>query len=368
MLFYRIFALLLCWNGLVLAHQVASVELEFRDIGAQWVLEGELDIAYLLPETRDVPGGPPLSREGVMKSPPAELARIRHESEKRLRELVRLTFAGKEIPWQIQFPDFASEPFALPVDAADVAYLTVLVIIDAQVGVGDLRAFWAGGQETELIIVTEEKDDYGIVSALPGESVLLLKQAAVAGGTAARQPVARSQGWVRSGFHHVLAADHVLFILGLFLLAPGWKSLLQQTLLFTVAHSLSLALATFRLVEVSGGWLDRVIALSIAWVGMENLFVRKLGWRRMALVFGFGLLHGLGFAGSLAEKLRGVSGPRLAVPLIGFNVGVELAQIVVLAVAFLVLWPVREFTPQIRLGGSALIAVAGLAWATQGLW
>lgn len=368
MFFLRILVCLLCVAGGARGHQVESVQLEFTDRGAHWELEGEIDIAYMMPETRNVPGGPAMSRVKAMKASPAEMDRIRTETDKRLRELLRFTFAGRVLPWRIEFPDFQKKPFDLPQSDMDVALITARVVIDAVPGAGDLLVLWANGQDTELIILTEVGPEERIVSALPGGKALLLRRAASGESPPKARKIPATEGWLRSGFHHVMGIDHVLFILGLFLLVPGWRPLLQQSLLFTLAHSLSLALATFRVVQVPGVWVENLIALSIAWIGIENLWLRKLGPQRLVLVFAFGLLHGLGYATVLAEKLRSLSGPQLALPLFEFNVGVELAQISVLAVAFALLWPVRTYTPQIRVVGSAFIALVGLAWLGQRLF
>src|SRR6478735_12705327 len=107
--FVRFLACLLLFAAsapFVHAHQVASVELEFQKDESQWRLLGEMDIAYMLPETRGIPGGLPISREAAMKFPPAELARIRKETEATLRKLMVFRFADKEVPWRIEFPDF----------------------------------------------------------------------------------------------------------------------------------------------------------------------------------------------------------------------------------------------------------------------
>ncbi len=343
------------------------MELEFLKVDGTWRLDGEMDIAYMLPETRAIPGGLPMSREAVMKSPPQELARIRKETEATLRKLIRFTFADKDVPWRIEFPDFKKEPFALPPEAGDIALITTHIVIDAIPGAGELRIHWAGEQETELIILTEEGEEpANVVSTLPGGSLMLLKQTDSGKSAPVEKPV--TGGWVQLGFHHVMGPDHVLFILGLFLLVPGWKPLLKQSLLFTLAHTITLALAVFGVVHVPGVWVEHLIALSIAWVGIENLLTRKLGRQRLILVFCFGLLHGLGFASVLAEKLGGIPRDQLTGPLLGFNVGVELAQISVLAAAFLLLWPLRKWKLQVQTIGSAFIALAGIAWAVQRLF
>ncbi len=349
------------------AHQVPSVELEFQNLQPDepvWRLLGEMDIAYMLPEMRIVPNGPPLNRSDVMKYPPDELARIRRETESTLRKLIRITFAGKDLHWRIEFPDFAKTPFALPPEAGDVALVSVRIVMDAQSGSGELEAHWSGEQETELIVLSEEDiEEPSIVSALPGEKIMLLKQDA--GGAPAPVEKKLADGFLQLGYYHVLGLDHILFVLGLFLLRPDWKPLMKQSLLFTVAHSITLALAAFGLVHVRGHVVETLIAVSIAWVGIENLLVKKLGIWRMILVFGFGLLHGLGYASVLAEKLTSVPPGRQVGPLLGFNVGVELAQLSIFAVAFLVLLPLRKWTAEVRTLGSAMIGLAGIGWAVQ---
>jgi hydrogenase/urease accessory protein HupE len=371
--FLRIFAFLLVALGFLpaaRAHQVPSVELEFQNLEPDqpvWRLVGEMDIAYMLPETRTIPNGPPLSRAAVMTYPPEELARIRRETDNTLHKLIRITFAGKDVPWTTEFPDFEKQPLQLPPEAGDIALLSVRLTMPAQEGSGKLEAHWSGEQETELIILIGDDEDYGnVLSCLPGESLTLLQQTEAGHKEPPKQKV--GGGFLDLGFHHVMGPDHILFILGLFLLLPKWKPLMKQSLLFTLAHSITLALAIFGLVHVSGVWVEHLIAISIAWVGIENLCVKKLGPWRMSLVFGFGLLHGLGFASVLAEKLKGVPRDRLLMPLLSFNAGVELAQIAILAVSFVLLWPIRRHTGQVRTIGSAVIALAGIAWAVQRLF
>ncbi|GAA5125085.1 HupE/UreJ family protein [Luteolibacter yonseiensis] len=370
MRFARLFACLLFLASLlpsVRAHQVASVELEFLKLDHEWRLLGEMDIAYMLPETRVIPDGLPLSREAVMKSPPEELARIRKETENTLRKLLRFTFAGKDVAWRIEFPDFEKQPFELPEEAGDIALLTTRLLIDPLPGAGELRIHWAGEQETELIILieeTEESENPQIISTLPGSSLMLLKQESSGAAAPIEKPVAG--GFLESGFRHVIWWDHVLFILGLFLLAPQWKPLVRQSLLFTLAHSITLALSIFGFVRFPEVWIEHLVALSIAWIGVENLLLkRQLGKQRLIFVFCFGLLHGLSYAGILAEKLKGISGSGLVGPLLGFNLGVELAQIAILAVAFILIRPLKKYLLQVRIIGSAVIALMGSAWFIQ---
>ena len=341
--FSRLLACLLFFVGFLPfagAHQVPSVELEFRKLDTEWRLEGQMDIAYMLPETRNIPGGPPMSRAAAMKAAPEELARFRKETENTLRKLLRFTFAGKDVPWRVEFPDFKKDPFELPPEAGDIALLSTDLILQPIEGAGELRIHWAGEQETELIILTGDgEEDGNVVSTLPGGSLMLLKKTETEKALPVEKPV--TGGWVQMGYHHVLpeGRDHMLFILGLFLLAPNWRSLMGQSLLFTLAHSITLALAVFKVVTIPSTLfglrspVEVFIAISIAWIGVENLLVRKVGKQRLVLVFTFGLLHGLGFASSIGQKMDGLQGPQLVGPLLGFNIGVELAQVTGLALA-----------------------------------
>ncbi|MEI6177882.1 MAG: HupE/UreJ family protein [Verrucomicrobiota bacterium] len=348
------------------AHQVNTVELEFQRFEGKWRLVGEMDIAYMLPETRKVPGAQPLSREAVMKAPPEELDRIRKETEKTLRHLLRMTFAGKEVPWRIEFPDFDKVPFELPDDARGWALLTARLVTDAQASPGEFKVHWSGEEESELVILTEDSEEGQIISVRPGGEITLAKvvedgKPAVATGQTSMQ------GWINTGFHHVvpMGLDHMLFILGLFLMIPKWQPLLKQSLMFTLAHSVTLALCVFGWVSLPSRLVEILIAFSIAFIGVENLFSHKVGRLRLILVLGFGLIHGMGFASVLAAKLDGIPRDRLAAPLLGFNLGVELAQITVLAAAFLLLCPLAKWTRGLRFYGSILIVLAGTGWMIE---
>ena len=182
-------------------------------------------------------------------------------------------------------------------------------------------------------------------------------------------------GWTRTGrliaigFTHIVPGglDHVLFVLGLFLLAGGARSLLLQISAFTLAHSVTLALAVTGWVSVPARIVEPLIALSIAYVAVENLFATSISRRRLAVVFVFGLLHGLGFAEALGAL--GLSRAHLATTLIGFNAGVELGQLAVVAGAALIVRAL-PMTPDVcrqlvARPASVAIAGAGLFLAVQ---
>ena len=174
---------------------------------------------------------------------------------------------------------------------------------------------------------------------------------------------------VPTGFTHIVPGglDHVLFMLGLFLMASTRRALLLQVSTFTAAHSLTLALGAFGAVHVPPQIVEPLIAASIAFIALENLFVTSVTRWRLLVVFVFGLLHGLGFAGAMADL--GLSGEHLAASLVGFNVGVELGQLAVIASAALIVRALRlsiDAERQFVLRPvSAAIALTGLFWAIE---
>ena len=143
--------------------------------------------------------------------------------------------------------------------------------------------------------------------------------------------------YIPIGFDHIVpkGLDHILFVVGLFLLTPRFRPLLWQVTSFTVAHTVTLALASLGVVALKASIVEPLIALSICYVAVENIRSggkRDVGWTRLAVVFGFGLLHGLGFASVLSDF--GLSDSGFVAGLIGFNIGVELGQLAVIALCF----------------------------------
>jgi hydrogenase/urease accessory protein HupE len=176
--------------------------------------------------------------------------------------------------------------------------------------------------------------------------------------------------YIKQGFEHILpeGLDHILFVLGLFLLCRAWKPILIQVTTFTVAHTITLALATLGYVSVDTNIVEPIIALSIAVVALENIFRPTYGKFRLLLVFVFGLIHGLGFAQRLIDEQ--IPSGSVASALLGFNCGVELGQLAVIGLAIAATFWIKDETKYRRwvvIPASTLIALAGLAWAYQRL-
>ena len=171
--------------------------------------------------------------------------------------------------------------------------------------------------------------------------------------------------YVVLGYTHILpkGLDHILFVIGLFLLSARVKPVLWQVTAFTVAHSITLGLSIYGVVSLPPTIVEPLIALSIAYVSVENLVTRELHAWRVLVVFLFGLLHGLGFAGVLREL--GLPRSEFLTALLSFNVGVEIGQLSVIAAAALILWPAMRrawYRPRVAIPLSIAIAAVGLYW------
>ena len=185
-------------------------------------------------------------------------------------------------------------------------------------------------------------------------------------GGEAQSSVAVARQYVASGIHHIfIGPDHILFVIGLLLLGGNLVQLLKVVTAFTLAHSITLALAALNIYNPPGNAVEPLIALSIVCIGVENLIARP-GERdfRPYLAFGFGLIHGFGFASVLQEF--GLPKDALAVALVSFNVGVEMGQAcIVLAVAPLLALIVKrqpKLTRPILVVGSVGVALMGTYW------
>ena len=178
--------------------------------------------------------------------------------------------------------------------------------------------------------------------------------------------------YVVVGFKHILplGLDHILFVIGLFLLSPRLGPLAWQITSFTVAHTVTLALGMLGIVAISPMIVEPLIAASIVYVGVENIFTSRLHRWRPFVVFGFGLLHGLGFASVLMEV--GLGTEHFVTGLIAFNVGVELGQLAVIAGCFMAvgLWFHHKawYRRAVTIPASAMIALVGAWWCFERVW
>ena len=137
------------------------------------------------------------------------------------------------------------------------------------------------------------------------------------------------------GYEHIipLGFDHILFILCVFFLNTNIKQIILQASMFTVAHSITLGLAMYGIIKPPANIVEPLIALSIVFLAVENIYSNKVKPWRMVMVFLFGMVHGMGFAGALSQL--GMPANAFATALISFNVGVELGQLSIIMLMYL---------------------------------
>lgn len=171
--------------------------------------------------------------------------------------------------------------------------------------------------------------------------------------------------YIGLGFTHILpkGLDHILFVLGLYFASQHWRTLFIQVSAFTVAHTITLALAILGVFSLPDSFVEPIIALSIAVIGIENVIFKDPPRWRWIIVFAFGLIHGMGFAGVLHEL--GLPEGRLWSSLLSFNVGVELGQIAVIALACGITTLILNkpwYRQRVVIPASIAISLVGLFW------
>ncbi|MEM1174508.1 MAG: HupE/UreJ family protein [Pseudomonadota bacterium] len=184
--------------------------------------------------------------------------------------------------------------------------------------------------------------------------------------------------YVGIGVGHILPGglDHILFVLALFLTSTRARALVLQVTMFTLAHSLTLGMAAAGWISLNSAWVEALIAATIAFVAIENVLVKRLPSWRLPVVFLFGLLHGLGFAGFFGEL--GLPDNQFFAGLVGFNVGVEIGQIGVVLLALLLATVLRRaldarqlpestYRRFVVLPSTLCIAAIGLFWTVERL-
>jgi hypothetical protein len=175
--------------------------------------------------------------------------------------------------------------------------------------------------------------------------------------------------YLKLGYQHIipLGLDHILFVLSLFLLSPNLKPVLWQATAFTVAHSVTLGLAMYHVITPVSAIIEPIIALSIMYVALENIFSPRLKSSRIGIVFLFGLVHGMGFASALGDL--GLPQNAYLSSLITFNLGVELGQLTVILAAFFLFgkWFGQKsyYRKVIVIPLSVIITFIAAAWTVQ---
>lgn len=175
--------------------------------------------------------------------------------------------------------------------------------------------------------------------------------------------------YLKLGYQHIipLGVDHILFIISIYLLSPNLKNVIWQATAFTIAHSITLALAMYGIIKPPAAIVEPIIALSIVLVAIENLVTQRLHPWRVLIIFCFGLVHGMGFACVLVEL--GLPEKQFLVAILTFNLGVEIGQITVIFLAYLIvgIWFGKKpwYHRRIVIPASMIIAMIALYWTVE---
>ena len=363
-----------------LAHPIPDLPLRsYFEADGSAVIKIEVDTRCF---SEDPVNEPYLLVEQYLRLSEAQRDRFRSQAQEYAKRTVELSLdpGGVVQPiWTFEFTTFRSRPLSRADDPVMLTGSWRLDDLGGHTGY-QVRALPEG--ELSVLCLNYYKKEIlkGIQVLFPGETSRVLDLTGLVkaeiGDPALEliEGVYSSDDWetvlsfIRAGYVHVapLGLDHILFVLGLFLLSRKWRPLLWQVTTFTLAHTITLGLATTGVVHVPGSLVEPVIAASIVVIALENIFYPKYSPWRLLVVFVFGLVHGLGFAGALGE-LELPAAP-LLVALLGFNVGVELGQLTVIVLAFLAtLWlrnPDR-YRKYAVVPGSICIALAGAYWMIQ---
>jgi len=257
---------------------------------------------------------------------------------------------------QVEFDDSNAFHFHLIFSTIPGSRLTVRSVILARLALGHKQYFSLKDERSKVL--AEQ-----MLDATRDQLNVSLEHGMSAPGVLA--PVQR---FLLLGIEHIFTGyDHLAFLLALLLAGAAFREVAKIITAFTAAHSLTLALATFNVVQISPAMVEPLIAVSIVYVGIENLVRHQLSWRWL-LAFSFGLIHGLGFASVLHELGIGAQAGRALVPLLSFNLGVELGQISIAAVVLPLIWRMRRnpaFVLRYTPAFSLVVALLGGYWLIE---
>ncbi len=319
-------------------------------------------LAGIGPQHADTNDSPSAAQYNELRALPPDQLKSRIEAfAPRWLAGFEVTFDGKKVT-----PRIASIEVP-PVGDLALARLTTIVLTGTiPAGAQNFQWRYAAEFGSSVLRVKQAGSDKLVTSWLKNGAT---SPAIPLTGAAAKSTVQIFFEYLSLGYTHIVpyGLDHILFVLGLYLLSTHLRPLLIQVTAFTVAHSITLGLGLYGVVKVPPSIVEPLIALSIVYVAVENIITPKLTASRTVVVFLFGLLHGLGFAGVLHEL--GLPRADYITGLISFNIGVELGQLSVIAIAFFAtgFWFRTRpwYRARIVIPASVVIAAVGLFWTVE---
>jgi hypothetical protein len=358
------FAVLAVWFGAaasLTAHEIGAsrVSAMFED-GRTFNVQIVTDATALVEKLEASRGG---SLPDGADAP--SLNRLLSGFDEAFRKRVKIAFDGLEVRPEISYT------VVPPVDATSAAAATIR--LTGPIPPGARQFSWSFGwtfATYSLSARTSDSAHQPITQWLEGGQASAPFALSAPAEAAGRLNIAWR--YLVLGFTHIVphGFDHMLFVLGIYLLSRRTSAVLWQVSAFTLAHSITLGLSMYGLVSVPARIVEPLIAISIAYVAIENLFLSELKSWRVALIFAFGLLHGMGFAGALQEV--GLPRAEFATALLTFNIGVEAGQLAVIGAAFLLVgWHYSNrdwYRSRVVVPASLLIACTAIYWTFERIY
>ena len=350
--------LLLCGSA-ARAHEIGTTRVSVLLLDDRsYTIEIVTDATALVEKLEASAGRPPSPAND-----PARQQAVLSTFDEIFRRRLNVAFDGSQVQPAIAY---SVTPQA---DATSPAIATVRLTGDTPRGARTLTWTYAWTFASYALLVRHDRSENPATEWLEGGQTSA--PIALSSATPRADRLGTAWRYLILGFTHIVpyGFDHVLFVLGIFLLSGRARSVLWQVSAFTVAHSITLGLGMYGVVTASPALVEPMIALSIAYVAIENVFLSELRSWRVALVFAFGLLHGLGFARALKEL--GLPRSEFLTALLTFNVGVEAGQLAVITAAFLLVsWHCRTcvwYRRRVVIPASLAIGCTALYWTVQRL-
>jgi len=351
-------ALMLMCGSVARAHEIGTTRASVLLQADHYQIEIATDATALLEKLEASAGRPP-NPQKRSASPEALLATFDDIFRRRLK----VSFDGSDVHPTIEYSVSPQKDATSPVIA------TVRLSGEIPRGARNFTWTYSWTFASYALTVRSDRSETPVTQWLEGGQTSA--PFALSGAAPPIDRIAAAWRYFILGFTHIVpkGLDHVLFVLGIFLLSGRARAVLWQVSAFTVAHSITLGLSMYNLIAVSPSFVEPLIAVSIAYVAIENIFLSEVKSWRVALVFAFGLLHGMGFAGALKEL--GLPRSDFLTALLTFNVGVEAGQLAVIGAAFLIVgmrYGTRDwYRRRIVVPASLLIACTALYWTVQRL-
>ena len=166
-------------------------------------------------------------------------------------------------------------------------------------------------------------------------------------------------GYFTLGIEHLIGGpDHLLFVFGLLFIVFGWRNLFKTITAFTLAHSLTLGLSVFEIVSLPSITIEALIALTIIYLALEISEEKGKDHTPWVMAFGFGLLHGFGFAGALGEI--GIANEQLLLSLLFFNIGIEIGQLIMIPIFLIIIWLLQKIRLNFSITKLSSYAIGGM--------